>query len=130
MTNIEFYKNELKDLIKKVEESKDYICKVHDVVDGIEKFFDLHPEAFRSQRESSGVVIDWLLEEHKEPFKLTQWEKDLLETYDPKYIFYNHFSLDKMKIRGYFKGVTNTSMTIQEILENCEIEDETHVKKS
>lgn len=70
--------------------------------------------------------IKEVLAEHKEPIKLKQWEYDLLT------IFENHTVNDKLTLdsaiiiapmlrAGYFKGVPNTSMTIQEILENCEV---------
>lgn len=74
--------------------------------------------------------IDVLLSEYKEPVKLKRWEKDLLDTLvygNNSYRqskFYNVLCLEGMKRRhGYFRGVTDISMTIGEILENCEIVD-------
>lgn len=118
MTNLEFYKDEIYEMQRDLFEKRDIrvpygvgiaICDVYEKRTGVHAFMPM--------------VLDWLLAEYKEPIKLKQWEKDLLETYDPKYIFYNHFSLDKMKIRGYFKGITDTNMTIQEILDDCEVID-------
>lgn len=69
------------------------------------------------------LCVQTLLEEHKEPIKLKQWEYDLLkagiETYG-RHHFSWHKDLCNMKNKGYFKDV-DTSMTIQEILDNCEV---------
>lgn len=78
------------------------------------------------------LCVKTLLEEHKEPIKikLAQWEYDFLdylsfigcgakrfEYYDAtRYLFYT---------KGHFKGVHDKTMTLQEILDNCEVvEDE------
>lgn len=64
----------------------------------------------------------WLLEEHKEPIKLTKFEYDLLMSYINKgYFFRNYSELKEMRNKGYFKGITDTSMKIQYILNNCEV---------
>lgn len=64
----------------------------------------------------------WLLEEHKEPIKLTKFEYDLLMSYINKgYFFKNYSELKEMRYKGYFKGITDTSMKIQYILNNCEV---------
>lgn len=64
----------------------------------------------------------WLLEEHKEPIKLTKFEYDLLMSYINKgYFFRNYSELKEMRYKGYFKGITDTSMKIQYILNNCEV---------
>ena len=66
--------------------------------------------------------VDWLLEEHKEPIKLTKFEYDLLMSYINKgYSFKNHSELKEMRNKGYFEGVTDTSMPFREILKNCEV---------
>lgn len=66
--------------------------------------------------------VDWLLEEHKEPIKLTKFEYDLLMSYLNKgYSFKNFSELKEMRYKGYFKGITDTSMKIQYILNNCEV---------
>lgn len=64
--------------------------------------------------------VSWLLEEHKEPIKLKQWEKDLLETLQCEE-FCCHELLLEMRYKGYFKGITDTSMKIEDILKNCEV---------
>lgn len=66
--------------------------------------------------------VDWLLAEHKEPIKLTKFEYDLLMSYINKgYYFKNYSELKEMRNKGYFKGITDTSMKIIYILNNCEV---------
>lgn len=66
--------------------------------------------------------VDYLLQEHKEPIKLKQWEYDLLDIDDIKYYRFNVYAhLNDMKKRGHFKGVTDTKMKIQDILDNGKI---------
>ena len=68
-------------------------------------------------------VKEWLEEEHIETIKLKQWEYDLIETNNwPRCEQFDSFYTYKtMKLKGHFKGITDTSMTIKRILENCEI---------
>ena len=66
--------------------------------------------------------VDWLLSERKEPIKLKQWEKDLLESNINRQFYFSGYSdLVEMKNRGYFEGVKDVTMTIREILDNCEV---------
>ena len=121
MTNLEFYKDEIIKQIKKSYDDPAYtsygqafcaaICRVY-TKDKKTPFYGVYYEQ----------VLDWLLEEHKEPIKLQQWEKDLVGcVVDGLNIFESYYSLMEMKRIGHFKGVTNTSMTLKEILENCEV---------
>ena len=67
-------------------------------------------------------AIDYLLQEHKELIKLTKFEYDLLMSYINKgYSFKNYSELKEMRNKGHFKGVKDTSMSIQYILDNCEV---------
>ena len=66
-------------------------------------------------------AIDYLLQEHKEPIKLKQWEYDLMWGLEEGSKFHDWGSLCYMKRKGYFKGVKDTSMSIQYILKNCEV---------
>lgn len=72
-------------------------------------------------------AIDYLLQEHKEPIKLKQWEYDLIEicykcnAYLETDTLKSYIFFESLKEKGYFKGITDTSMTIKEILENCEV---------
>lgn len=102
MTNLEYHKDELKRYLK--DES------------------DLRYFRYWKTRGYDNF-IDWLLEEHKEPIKLKQWEKDLLETLQCKEFCYHELLLE-MRYKGYFKGITDTTMKLSEILENCEVEDD------
>lgn len=69
--------------------------------------------------------IKEILAEYKEPIKLKQWEKDLLKLHEYNQRFCNYTALFGMKHQGYFKCVEDESMTIKEILDNCEaIENE------
>lgn len=77
--------------------------------------------------DSAEECVKAMLAEHKEPIKLKQWEKDLI------YVLYKGYSetetksfndlwyLRNMKFKEHFKGITDTSMTLKEILENCEV---------
>ena len=71
-------------------------------------------------------VMDWLKQPCKEPtYKLTKFEFDLLQSYPSiyKYKFKDISVLDRMKEKGYFKGVDEDA-TIRDIPANCEITEE------
>ena len=92
-------------------------------------------EGFKYERCSEGCrgcqfinirnAIDFLLQEHKEPIKLKKWEYDLIDIYCNVHNWKNaklkNTTFFEMKDKGYFKGVIDTSMTIEEILNNCEV---------
>lgn len=68
--------------------------------------------------------IYYLLQEHKEPIKLKQWEYDLIKYHAHFVKFNDRHILMTMKNKGHFKdmnSVTDTSMIIEDILKNCEI---------
>lgn len=68
--------------------------------------------------------IKEILAEHKEPIKLKKWEYDLIRTNDRPHecnVFESFNTYRNMKAIGYFEGITDTSMTLKEILENCEV---------
>ena len=73
------------------------------------------------------LCVQILLEEHKEPIKLKQWEYDFLNTLRKYHATtfmsdkFNEYLCDDMKQKGHFKGVHDKTMTLQEILDNCEI---------
>ena len=114
MTNLEANKDEIKKLIKKGERFGCAICKAKNKYckqccgdDGDDILCN---------------VVDWLLEEYKEPIKLTKFEYDLLMSYINKgYYFKNYSELKEMRSKGYFKGITDASMKIGYILKNCEV---------
>lgn len=119
MTNLEYYKDEVMEHCCLCEIA--WICKYGKCCPGNSCNsceFDY----------SNRKCLEVILAEHKEPNKLKQWEYDLLT------IFENHAVNDKLALdsaiiiapmlrAGYFKGVHDTSMTIKDILENCEVVD-------
>lgn len=91
-------------------------------------------EGFKYERCSEGCggcqfrnirnAIDYLLQEHKEPIKLKQWEYDTIKYHGKLSKFNDIHFLMAMKNKGYFKdmnSVEKCSMTIKEILDNCEV---------
>lgn len=66
-------------------------------------------------------VKDWLKQTHIKPtYKLTKFEKELLECYSDVYSFKVFNSLNGMKEKGYFKGIDDNEL-IGEILAKCEV---------
>lgn len=63
--------------------------------------------------------LDFLLQEHKEPIKLKQWEYDLLTLLDKESVFHTVYNLRTLREKGHYKGVTDTQMDMEEILNNC-----------
>lgn len=63
----------------------------------------------------------WLASPYKKPvYKLTKFEKELLQCYSDIYRFKVFNSLNEMKKKGYFKGIDDNK-TIGDILDNCEV---------
>lgn len=68
--------------------------------------------------------LDWLKEEYKEPFKLKKWEYDLILNsakiyrYNDKDILENSLIIIDMKRKGYFKGINDLNITLEEIKNN------------
>lgn len=65
-------------------------------------------------------ILDYLSQQHKEPIKLKQWEYDLMWGLEDSK-FHDWDYLCSMKEKGYFKGVKDTSIKIEDILKNYEI---------
>lgn len=74
---------------------------------------------------------DWLKQPHEKPvYKLTKFEKELLQCYPDIYSFKVFNSLNGMKEKGYFKGIDDNEI-IGDILAKCEvIEDRKEVIKN
>lgn len=127
MTNLERHKEIVKQML---DESNCYLC---DYIPNIKEYKDCIGCPFRDGKSDIyecdyQKFIDWLLEERKEPIKLKQWEKDLLTVFmefagiHGEHITLNNALLISSMLReGHFKGVTDTSMKIYEIIENCEV---------
>lgn len=63
----------------------------------------------------------WLASPYKKPvYKLTKFEKELLQCYSDIYSFKVFNSLNGMKEKGYFKGIDDNEI-IGDILANCEV---------
>lgn len=68
-----------------------------------------------------GEKIKWLASPYeKQTYKLTKFEKELLECYSDVYSFKVFNSLNGMKEKGYFKGIDDNEL-IGEILAKCEV---------
>lgn len=64
---------------------------------------------------------DWLKQPYeKSVYKLTKFEKELLQCYPDIYSFKVFNSLNEMKKKGYFKGIDDNEI-IGDILANCEV---------
>ena len=73
------------------------------------------------QKGCHNKVKDWLKQTHIKPtYKLTKFEKELLECYSDVYSFKVFNSLNGMKEKGYFKGIDDNEL-IGEILAKCEV---------
>lgn len=119
MTNLEFYKDKI---LKNINNSYSLSCAVCCVMNN----FDIGIE-----NGCSGVMckaakaVEWMLAEHKEPIKLKKWEYDLLKCYQETKDdgeFVDHYILKELRYKGHFQGV-DYNLTIEEILENCEVVD-------
>lgn len=125
MTNLEFYKEELTYIYRHLPLSSD-------VEYNIKRTFEVFAEKYKIDwtcGEGLFPFVDWLLAEHKEPIKLKRWEKDLLMVFcnytdSVKLTLDNAIIISPMLRAGYFQGVPNTSMTIKDILDNCEVVDD------
>lgn len=71
------------------------------------------------------AFISWLKQPYQKPkIKLTQFEYDSLSCCDEnkRKKRFNYFTMCmQLKHKGYYKGVYDVRMTIEEILNNCEI---------
>lgn len=89
---------------------------------GVNVFIKLRDSDYSDYKEKG---IEWLLAEHKEPIKLTKFEYDLLKCYQETKDdgeFEDHYILKEMQYKGHFQDV-DYNLTIEEILDNCEVVD-------
>ena len=111
MTNLEFYKDLI--LKKKLEKPSSLICSICQIK-------NKKCVCYKNGCPSNKELLNWLCEEQTEPIKLKQWEYDLLfeiNTTD----FRSVYVLVKLKEKGHFKGITDITMNIKDILDNCEV---------
>ena len=112
MTNLEFYKDKLIDVLAE-HTSVDKNGKPHTC----DSVFCLDC-AFSEENNCKKATKEWLLAEHKEKVKLKQWEYDLLmQLYDFD-IFEENALLRGMREKGHFHGVKNTLLEIAQILKD------------
>lgn len=133
MTNLEFYKDFIVERFNEFKQMSKEDRNIHELNIFHSKIGSAICSAYMKDKEIYGFgsisckeIIDWLLEEHKEPIKLKQWEKDLLMVFynftdSVKLTLDNAIIISPMLRAGYFQGVPDTSMTIKEILDNCEV---------
>lgn len=73
------------------------------------------------QKDCCEIAKEWLKQPYKKlTYKLTKFEKELLQCYPDTNSFKLFNSLNGMKEKGYFKGV-DENIPIREILDNCEV---------
>lgn len=73
------------------------------------------------QKDCCEIAKDWLKQPYKKlTYKLTKFEKELLQCYPDTNSFKLFNSLNEMKKKGYFIGV-DENIQIREILDNCEV---------
>ena len=68
--------------------------------------------------------VNFMNEECTEPIVLTQFEYDILSCCDEskRKKRFNYYTMCmQLKNKGYYKGVYDVKMTVEEILNNCEI---------
>ena len=112
MTNLKFHKDEI---LRETTKSDSLICAIciaknKECVNGINEECPFEKDLF-----------NWLCEEYKERIRLKHWEYNLIKLYIEESVFCENPTLSKMKDKGYFKGVYDTSLTVKEILDNYEI---------
>lgn len=89
---------------------------------GVNLVIALRDDDFKKYSEKG---FGWLLEEHKEPIKLTQFEHDVLKAFTKLHIYVDgdgiedFRTLQELNRDGWFDGIGNLS--IKEILDNCEV---------
>lgn len=81
-----------------------------------------------SPRKCHKRTVEWLKQTYIKPkYELTKFEIDLLQGYlkgfFSGYEFKNITTLNRMKKKGYFKGVDRDA-TIEDILADCEVKEE------
>lgn len=123
MTNLEAYKEIIKEYVKETGELTCAVAKLRD--------FPLKNCNYIACSDCKQFMIDWLSEEHIEPIELTQFEYDLLlnckeaieEDGKDDDVIKEWWIIKGMKEKGHFKNV-EIDMTFKEVLENCVVKDD------
>lgn len=115
MTNLEANKDKIHKIIDKGYPLSCSICSVMNN-------FDIENGCSGVRCEMT-KALNWMLEEYKLPIKLKRWEYDLIRTNDMSHnsAFVSFNTYRSMKKIGHFAGIKDVSMTLEDILNNCEV---------
>ena len=115
LTNFEYYKDEILDCCI------DNLAVVKGIPKSCSKIDCNDCDFLTIQKECCEIAKDWLKQPYEKPkYKLTKFEKELLQCYPDTNSFKLFNSLNGMKEKGYFKNVDKNEL-IKDILENCEV---------
>lgn len=116
-TNFEHYKDEIIEVyIEDLAISKGRMTQCCGILCSECGFADENGDCIGHRR-----IIEWLKKPYqKQTYKLTKFEKELLECYSDVYSFKVFNSLNGMKEKGYFKGIDDNEL-IGDILAKCEV---------
>lgn len=116
-TNFEHYKDEIIEVyIEDLAISKGRMTQCCEILCSECGFADENGDCIGHRR-----IIEWLKKPYqKQTYKLTKFEKELLECHSDVYSFKVFNSLNGMKEKGYFKGIDDNEL-IGDILAKCEV---------
>ena len=115
LTNFEYYKDEILDCCI------DNLAVVKGIPKSCSKIDCNDCDFLTIQKDCREIAKDWLKQPYKKlTYKLTKFEKELLQCYPDTNSFKLFNSLNEMKEKGYFKNVDKNEL-IKDILENCEV---------
>lgn len=114
-TNFEHYKDEI------LECCIDNLAVVKGIPKSCSKIDCNDCDFLTIQKDCQEIAKEWLKQPYKKlTYKLTKFEKELLQCYPDTNSFKLFNSLNGMKEKGYFKNVDKNEL-IKDILENCEV---------
>ena len=115
LTNFEYYKDEILDCCI------DNLAVVKGIPKSCSKTDCNDCDFLTIQKDCREIAKDWLKQPYKKlTYKLTKFEKELLQCYPDTNSFKLFNYLNEMKEKGYFKNVDKNEL-IKDILENCEV---------
>ena len=115
VTNFEHYKDEI------LECCIDHLAVVKGIPKPCSKTDCNDCDFLTIQKDCHEIAKEWLKHPYKKPvYKLTKFEKELLQCYPDTNRFKYFISLNGMKKKGYFKGIDDNEI-IGDILEKSEV---------
>ena len=115
LTNFEYYKDEILDCCI------DNLAVVKGIPKSCSKIDCNDCDFLTIQKDCREIAKEWLKQPYKKlTYKLTKFEKELLQCYPDTNSFKLFNSLNGMKEKGYFKGIDDNE-SIKDILANCEV---------